>query len=142
MVDYLRPTRTGSVYTLTDTRERGPICRYGHKSIVLSLESAGVLLLVCVAMSVLTIGCCAALIFAKTRLVPHGDCARRIQSVELDLGTLAETVKHHSKTRAGRTRRTKEEKEEEEAEVAEPTVLSGMEKIRADLANSRGRLGG
>jgi len=107
---------------------------------MLSLESAGVLLLVCCGVAAVVVGCSAALIFARSHLVPHGDCARRINSVELDLGVLSETVKHHSKTRAGRARTAKAEREE--PETPEPEPENGMERIRNQLANSRSRLGG
>jgi len=115
--------------------------------IMLTMEAAGAVLIVAVGIGMLVLLCCAALIYAKTHLVPHSDCRRFNEGVKLQVDELFEKFKHRGKQAGGRVRGAQKKIEAEEAEAeaeAEgatriPTApVSNFEEIRRRVANGRG----
>jgi len=68
---------------------------------MLTLDGAGALLLVCLGLCLLVVSCCAALIFARTRLAPHADCKRELSQMEGTLENVVAWQKKHQKAKAG-----------------------------------------
>jgi len=88
------------------------------------MEAAGAILLVCLGVSVLVIGCCAALIVARTRIAPHADCKRLNDALAISIDELQEKFKHRQKMSAARIKHLAKETEPEEVEVKAPTAAS------------------
>jgi len=86
---------------------------------MLTLEAAGALLLVCLGVAILVVFCCAALIFARTKIAPHADCKGFMDKQSIQIDELFEKFKHRGKQAGGRARGAQKI---EEAETQEETV--------------------
>lgn len=109
---------------------------------MLTLEGAGAVLLVCLGVAILVFFACAALIFARTKIVPHGDCKRLINALALQVDELNEKFKHRAKQAGGRIRGAQRarEAEEEEAEPEPQTQSADFRRIVREHA-MKSRLG-
>jgi len=68
---------------------------------LITVADASAVLLLCLGLALLVVGCCAALILARTRLAPHADCKRTLAQFEGILGEVIERQKRAQKTKAG-----------------------------------------
>jgi len=109
---------------------------------MLTLEAAGALLLVLLGACALLFTGCLALIYARTKLVPHADCRRFNAALALEVQDLADKWKHRGKVAGGQASRAKKPgpaaEVEEEPEVKAPGGGAEFEAVATQLAQRRG----